>query len=127
MAKFDDQEKNFALKFLFPNVRHRTIIQHLWMEESIGAEIKTLALLKTINSIRQLLRKSALKNFHQVALARRQRNDLSVFESSCHVSNCLVSTKHGVGVFVSMLKVKKGSYEYQLIYPDRESHRSLSF
>ena len=29
---------------------------------------------------------------HQVALARRQRNDLSVFESSCHLPICLPHT-----------------------------------
>ena len=44
---------------------------------------------------------------HQLALARRQRRDLSIFESSCHLPTCTYYTRESFTLFLLMLNVKQ--------------------
>ena len=66
-------------------------------------------------------------------LARRQRSDLSVFKSSCHLPTCLYHIRWRLHTIPYMLNFpyKQGSYEYQffwsLVWPARELNRSLPF
>ena len=65
---------------------------------------------------------------HQAAWARRQRRDLLIFESSCHLST---TYDGGFTLSLELQNVKQGSCEYQflwyLVWPYRESNSGLPF
>ena len=52
---------------------------------------------------------------HQVPLAKRERSDFSVFESSCHLPNCLPHTVEASHCAFLLLNVKQGSCDNQFL------------
>ena len=67
---------------------------------------------------------------HQVVLARRERRNLSVFESSCHLSTCLLHTVEASHCPYLFLSVKQKScipILLSLVWPDRELNPNLPF